>query len=223
MQKEAGQKWLASFFLTGDTLHFPTEGEGAVIVGDAREHVCYNCFYMSDLSGLLKVISEKFSVAGVRYALIGGFALHAAGYTRATGDIDFLLNAQDAGKAKEILLAMGYRIMLEDENVLNLEAPWQVIGGVDIIFARRQYTLDMLQHALPGVNGIPVIRPEGIIGLKVQAVANDPRRYMRDMADVEWLLKAHSRTMDMALIREYFALFGMVPQLEELLQRIAHA
>ncbi|MBF0331157.1 MAG: nucleotidyl transferase AbiEii/AbiGii toxin family protein, partial [Candidatus Omnitrophica bacterium] len=146
-----------------------------------------------------------------------------AGYTRATGDIDFLVNAEDGGKFKDILQAMGYKVIFEDENVLNLAAPWQLIGGVDAIWARRKYTLDMLKHAVTGVDGIPVVAPEGIIGLKVQAIANDPERYARDIADIEWLLRAHTATLDMALIREYFLAFTMTPELDKLLQRIGHA
>ena len=38
--------------------------------------------------GILKFISEKFAEAKIRYALIGGLALHAAGYSRSTGDVD---------------------------------------------------------------------------------------------------------------------------------------
>ena len=178
---------------------------------------------MLDLSGLLRLISEKFTAAGVRYALIGGFALHAAGYNRATGDIDFLINKEDADVSKKIFLAMGYQVLFENENVLNLAASWQLVGGVDIIWAHRKYTLDMLERAIPGTDGVPVIGPEGIIGLKVQAIANDPDRMARDMADIEWLLKAHFKTMDIALIREYFDVFAMLPQWDELLQRIGHA
>ena len=167
---------------------------------------------MLDLSGLLHMISEKFMTAGVRYALIGGFALHAAGYHRATGDIDFLVNAEDAVVAKKIFMAMGYQVLFENENVLNLAAPEQLIGGVDILWARRKYTLDMLDRAVSDAGGIPVIRPEGIIGLKVQAIANDPDRLARDMADIEWLLRMKFNTMDTALIREYFEVFAMLPQ-----------
>ena len=178
---------------------------------------------MLDLSGLLRHISEKFTAVGVRYALIGGFALHAAGYNRATGDIDFLVNAEDADALKKVLVVMGYQVLFENENVLNLAAPGQLVGGVDIIWARRKYSLDMLDCAVLGVDSIPVVGPAGIIGLKVQAMANDPDRRARDMADIEWLLKAHFKTMDITLIREYFELFGMLPQWDALLGRIGHA
>ncbi|MBF0388037.1 MAG: hypothetical protein HQL20_09335 [Candidatus Omnitrophica bacterium] len=163
------------------------------------------------------------SQAGVRYALIGGFALHAAGYTRATGDIDMLVNFADSEKVKGILCSMGYKILHEDENVLNSVAPWQLIGGIDIIWARRQYSLDMLERRVLTSEGVFVLGPEGIIGLKVQAIANDPGRRLGDSADIEWLLRAHFTVMDMALVREYFALFSMESELDDLLKRVGHA
>jgi hypothetical protein len=178
---------------------------------------------MLDLSGLIRALSEKFSVAGIRYALIGGFALHAAGYTRATGDIDMLVHTDDAGKIKEILLAMNYTVIHEDENVLNTTAPWQLVGGIDIIWAKRPYSLDMLKRRILTPEGLYAVDPEGIIGLKVQAIANDPERKSQDLADIEWLLRTHFSKMNIPLIREYFALFSMTTDLEDLLQRTGHA
>jgi len=175
---------------------------------------------MADFAGLLHHLKERFLEQGVRYALIGGFALHAAGYTRATGDVDILVHHEDIGKVKLVVAAMGYKVIHENENVLNFAAPWQLIGGLDVIAAFRRYTLDMLSCSCPGPDGIPVVSPSGIIGLKVQAMANDPQRRTRDMADIEWLLKTHHDSLDMGLIREYFELFGLTAELEGALKRI---
>ncbi len=59
-----------------------------------------------DFDGFLKLIVQKFGKTHIRYALIGGFALHAAGYTRSTGDIDFLIHTDDVQKAKDILIPL---------------------------------------------------------------------------------------------------------------------
>jgi len=181
---------------------------------------------MMNFSGLLKVLAEKFNGEGVPYALIGGFAMHAAGLSRATGDVDLLVDAKDQEKVKAILLSLGYKILFENENVMNLAAPWMLIGGIDILWARRPYSLEMIRTAgispMAGM-AIPVVSPESIIGLKVQAMVNDPERRLRDMADIEWLVKEHHDNMDMVLVRQYFDLFSMGKDLEELLQRLGYA
>ncbi|NTV28576.1 MAG: nucleotidyl transferase AbiEii/AbiGii toxin family protein [Candidatus Omnitrophica bacterium] len=169
------------------------------------------------------MLSDKFNAAGIRYALIGGFALHAAGYVRATNDIDLLLNAEDTAAAKELLAASGYRLIHEDTNVLHFEAPPQLFGGLDIVLAQRKYTLNMLARASAGPHGIPAVRPEDIIGLKVQAIANAPSRRSRDLADIEWLIVTHRASLDLALVREYFELFGMSDELNRLLGEEHHA
>jgi hypothetical protein len=42
-----------------------------------------------DFEAVSRMIVERFGKQGVRCAIIGGFALHAAGFSRATQDIDF--------------------------------------------------------------------------------------------------------------------------------------
>lgn len=53
-----------------------------------------------------------------------------------------------------------------------------------------------------------VLRPEDLIGLKVQATANDPSRKNADLADIELLMKHHGAALDWSLLQTYFELFG---------------
>ena len=180
-----------------------------------------------DFEGLLTTLSGKFAEAHIRYALIGALALHAAGYHRSTGDVDLLVHADDIPAVQGILLGLGYRILHESGDVLNFASPWGLIGGVDIIKARRKYALRMLEKARPSLLGakisIPAVVPEDLIGLKLQAMANDPARQTRDLADIEWVLSHHSHTMDMQLVEEYFGLFSMEQEFKTVLQRIRNA
>ncbi|HXJ32857.1 MAG TPA: hypothetical protein VMS22_02370 [Candidatus Eisenbacteria bacterium] len=43
-------------------------------------------------------------------------------------------------------------------------------------------------HTVLGAETVPVLQAEDVIGLKVQASSNDPRRVALDMADVERLI-----------------------------------
>ena len=67
---------------------------------------------------------------------------------------------------------------------------------------------------------VRTLRPDDIIGLKVQALANDPRRERRDMVDIELLAERYSGEMDWQRMREYFALFGRLELYAEI--RDAH-
>jgi hypothetical protein len=59
---------------------------------------------------------------------------------------------------------------------------------------------------------------EGIIGLKVQAIANNPRREFRDKDDILNLLTLHAGKLDLELVRDYFRVFDMENELEALLE-----
>jgi hypothetical protein len=58
-----------------------------------------------------------------------------------------------------------------------------------------------------------------VIGLKIQAVANDPgNRYAIDAPDILRLLRLHRGSMNMGLVREYFCIFEKEDLLDEWLR-----
>lgn len=171
---------------------------------------------------------ENFEKHGIRYALMGGFALHAAGYTRATQDIDILILKDDMPEIKQLLLSLGYELIHESADVSNFRGMLKELGQIDFLHAHRQYTKNMLKRAqecaiLNSKFKVKVLIPEDIIGLKIQASSNDPHRYTRDVADIEKLCRLHKDQLDIKLLREYFSLFGREKELDELLMRIENA
>jgi len=133
---------------------------------------------------------------GFRVALIGGFATPFHGVMRATGDVDFLVEATGADTLDAALAARGFAARHRTENVANYAS---------------------------GSPGFAPVDPEGIIGLKVQAIANDPRRRRQDEADIVSLLRLHATTLDLAVVRSYFAAFGMEGGLDRLLEEVRGA
>jgi len=175
-----------------------------------------------DFEAVTKYLLDKFKLTGVRCAVIGGFALHAAGFPRATRDIDFLLHVDDVPAVKKILGDFGYDIIHESQDAINFWGKLKELGGVDFIIAHRHYALAMLGRAkvyeiLAG-HQVKVVVPEDIIALKLQAMANDPDRVSQDMADVQWLIKNHKGTLNIDLLKEYFSIFGQTEVLEGLLK-----
>ncbi len=68
---------------------------------------------------LRKIIIE-FNKKGVKYILVGGFAMQVHGYVRATQDIDFvILNSKEQGE--KVIEALS---ILEDNEARNLDPAW---------------------------------------------------------------------------------------------------
>lgn len=151
----------------------------------------------------------------VSYALIGGFAVSLWGYQRSTVDIDFLVNSNDMVKVKQIVESLGYRCIHATENVTQFISNDKRQGSLDFLHAFRPASLSMLERAahkiiFDGEQTIAVLQPEDLIGLKVQAINNDPARTPLDMADIEALMKIFGSSLDWMRIEGYFELFGMM-------------
>lgn len=177
---------------------------------------------------IFKFLIENLSREKIDFALMGGFALQAAGITRTTADIDLLVLSENSPKIKKIMLKHRYELLHESEDVLNFISKDFELGRVDFLLAHRKYTLAMIKRAkeesvLGGKFKIKVLSVEDQIGLKVQASSNDPKRLPQDMADVRMLLETHYPKLDMKLIREYFSLFDREKELDFLLKEIRNA
>lgn len=121
-----------------------------------------------DLKSLVASLNEN----GVNYLLIGGYALYAHGYQRATTDIDILVQPTlDAGrKVRQALL------ILPDRAAAEIDPAWFEEGDairvaddiiVDVMFNACGETFDTLKKysQIMYIDGIPVstISLEGLL------------------------------------------------------------
>ncbi|MEN9825115.1 MAG: hypothetical protein RI953_860 [Pseudomonadota bacterium] len=150
--------------------------------------------------------------AGVDHALIGGLALALWGLNRATGDVDFLVEAAQRPKAEEVFKNLGFQVYASSAEVLQLEG----FGKVDLLFAQRPLSRKMLADAklLPGM-GLKYLLAEDLIGLKIQAYKNDPRRELQDKADIQNLMRKNSN-LDFLRIKQYAQIFNEWETIEQL-------
>ena len=116
---------------------------------------------------------------------------------------------------------MGYECHHSTENVSQYTSPLKIFGGIDFIHAFREASVEMLQRAVEkdifsGKLKIKTLIPEDIIGLKLQAIYNNPEREVIDRPDIEALISGHGKEMDWSLLERYFKLFEM----EEWYQRL---
>ncbi len=171
---------------------------------------------MARLAEQIREALTAFAGLRTQPALIDGLALAAHQVVRATRDVDFLVDADDADRLHALLLALGYRCIHRSEDAVNYLRDDE---GLDLLYAHRPEARRLLAAAPErdtGMGRLRVISAEGLVGCKLQGFVNDASR-TRDLDDIRALLSANQSTMDMQEVRRYFALFEREPLLDELL------
>jgi hypothetical protein len=176
----------------------------------------------------IRLVSSAARRRKARAALIGGFALPFHGIRRFTEDVDFLVEESASEEIHDALLRAGGRCLQRTDDLANYDTSSDALAPVDLLFARRAPTLAMLDRAVERMLGdtgvaVRVVDAAGIIGLKIQAIANDPSRLDRDRDDVRELLLGAGPGIDLALIRGYFRAFEMEDLLDRILEDIGRA
>jgi len=148
------------------------------------------------------------------------------GIFRFTKDIDFVVPEADKETVNDIMTELGYEKQdFSTEEIVSYFSPLKVFGQVDFLLARRKYTIAMIQRArrspiFYGEFQVKTLLPEDLVGLKIQAIANDPQnRYLIDAPDIQRILSLHRDKMNMRLLREYFTLFDKEAMLDEWLDK----
>jgi len=173
----------------------------------------------SRLGRQLEQLLAEFHGAGVAYALIGGLALSPHGVIRGTADVDLLVDAANSDDTDRLLSKLGYLCLHRSADAGNY-----VRGDerVDLLYARRPIARRLLAEAVQReapFGTVRVVGAEGLIGLKLQALVNNPRR-TQDLEDIRALLRANRTSLDMGELRGYFRLFEREPLLDELLREL---
>ena len=171
---------------------------------------------MNVLLEQLEEFNARLIACGARYALIGGLALSAHQLPRATQDIDFLLNRLDADIVDALLTSLGYSCIHRSEDAANYR---RGAGAIDFIYAYRPRALLLIETAQlrqVGAQSLNVVTVEGLIGLKLQALTNDPRR-VQDGVDIRNLIEKHNADLNLTQLYDYFLLFDKTALYDELI------
>jgi hypothetical protein len=116
---------------------------------------------------------------------------------------------------------LGYELGYRSENVSQYVARQSIFGEIDFLHAFRAPSLRMLERAADKAVfserfPVKVLLPEDLIGLKIQAIANNESRVPHDMHDIEQLVQLHGDMMNWQVIEEYCAVFDMMDLFEKL-------
>jgi len=129
----------------------------------------------------------------------------------------FIVLVEDAQKVQAIALGLGYRILDDGKEIASYVRDLQ---RFDVMHAQRPISRDLLGRAVEiNVDGmkVPVIPVEGLIGLKVQAYNDNPKR-LQDVMDMVELFRINQQTLNMDEVRSYFRLFDRERLLDDILR-----
>ncbi len=154
----------------------------------------------------LEWLISEFQKNEIQYALIGGFALDLYLTPRSTVDLDFLIKKSHISSLKEILKTRDYQLINESENVLQFQHDVSPLGSIDFIIASREKSNKIVNDSnqiliFNESISIKVAKLEDLVGLKLQAIRNDPKR-TQDKEDIRNILRS-GIDLDLKRIQEY--------------------
>jgi hypothetical protein len=176
---------------------------------------------MSRLADQIKQAVTALAVCKTPPALIGGVALAAYQVVRTTRDVDFLVDAADADRVHGALTQLDYQCRYRSQDAANYVRGDE---GLDLIYAHRPASRRLLAESAvheTALGRLRVVSVEGLIGLKLQALVNNPSR-ATDQEDILALLRFHRGQLNMDKVRSYFTLFDREKLLDEWLADIAN-
>jgi hypothetical protein len=171
-----------------------------------------------DAEKVLGLVAGHLDRIGAPWALAGGFALNALGFARLTKDVDLLVDETAREPLLSALLEEGFTVLYTSEGYSNLLHADPALGRLDLIWldgeTSRKVFAGCREVPGPGSRPIRVPRPEHLLAMKAAAIANDPDRGIRDLADVQFLLRLPG--IDDNEVRGYFARRGLLDLWERL-------
>jgi hypothetical protein len=171
-----------------------------------------------DFEAVLNDLIPFFQERKIHFAVIGGVGLGGYGMSRATVDLDFVVDARAQQEVIDFLESLGYRTLHRSTGYSNHEHPSAERGGVDLVYVQEPTSGMIFRGARmldgPGGMRIPVPRPEHLIAMKIVAMKNDPSRAYQDMVDIRFLMGLPG--VDREEIRARFEKHGLGERYREL-------
>jgi predicted nucleotidyltransferase len=158
--------------------------------------------------------------SGLRFLLIGGHAVNAAGYGRVTADVDLLARAEDREAWTVALTKKGYTTFHQGATFLQLSPPPAFAAWpLDLMFVGNT-TFDQMLAASTTVemegSPVPIPSRQHLIALKLHALkTGEVERQGRDFQDVVGLLRAGNLAVRSAEVRNLFQRYGTMEWYEK--------
>ncbi|HVR40674.1 MAG TPA: hypothetical protein VMU84_16380 [Thermoanaerobaculia bacterium] len=161
---------------------------------------------------VLKTFSEAFDKEQIRYAVIGGLAVHAWGRSRLTKDVDLVVDFSARERVIQLAVALGYETLYVSDGYSNHAHADPRFGRVDFMYVRGETAERIFASATskPVVGDVvaPVAAPEHLAMMKALSMKNVPHRALYEGEDVRVLLNVPG--VDRDLVREFFRQHGLL-------------
>ena len=178
--------------------------------GNGRPKPCHDDRVV-DAERLLQVVTSACERAGTRWAVIGGIAMNAYGYARATVDFDVVAEERHRERLVAELVGAGFTVLSDVEGFTNLLHADAALGRLDVMWLEGETADRVLERAHPIREGggltVPVPAPEHLAAMKVRSIQSQPTRVFRDGADLQHLLTLPG--LDHNEVRGYFEKAGL--------------
>ncbi len=168
------------------------------------------------------ILADFFTREKIDFAIIGGYALHAYGHTRATRDVDFITDYEHQARIVAFLESLGFETL---HRSLGYSNHLHVVDGlrIDLVYVEGNTAQTILTAAKPMLIteslSLPVARADHLVLLKLFAMRNDPTRKFQELADIrELILRAH---LDRDEMRRHFAKHGFEALFDEMFKEPA--
>jgi hypothetical protein len=155
------------------------------------------------LNNALTRIVRRLGELGIDYAVIGAVALNQYGYRRFTEDIDLLLTKEGLERFHGELVGLGYRPAFEGSRkqfrstAENIRVEIVTAGEYPGDGQPKSVSFPNPNEAVTEIDGIKTINLEKLVELKLASGMTAPHR-LKDLADVQELIKARGLTADLA-------------------------
>ncbi len=175
-----------------------------------------------DFEAILPELVSFFSKKNCKFAIAGAFSLHAYGLSRATADLDFIVELKCQVDLLNFLEGLGYETLHCSTGYSNHVHPISGLGRLDFIYVDDKTAEILFSEARKNLMlfgcKIPVPRPEHIIALKILAIKNDPSRTFKEMADIQFLMEFPD--IDHEMVKGFFAKQEMMDTYHEIKKKI---
>ena len=172
---------------------------------------------------LLHEVHQRGQERGLRFLLIGGFAVNAHGHSRATGDLDLAVPKSDREPWQDLLQSMGYRLTESNDRFLQFEPETSGRLPIDLMLANDP-TFAGLWAAAGEVRYddrlFRVVSIEHLIAMKLHVLKQGKlHRFLKDLQDVLDLARVKNLDLRSEKFRNLFAKYGNMHLYEKVLDR----
>ena len=143
---------------------------------------------------LFQFLSRELSSGGVRWLLVGGFAVNYHGISRATGDVDLLMTATAYEQAGPVLQRAGYEEYQRTSAFARLSNKGIYLMGIDVAFVDEATFEKMWRESCQTTISNAPVRVAAIkhlIAMKLHALKHgSAARQRKDLEDIRDLAAA---------------------------------